>query len=128
MTSSLKLLPSVILKWRKVENLNDILADWVNEDFEKSLFEAVDSYDKQEKERKTRFSVENDLTKLSQQSQSNATKRNTKWVVKLFQGTPKQQQCYSENIKNQVFQNSNKILEAKLRINRRAGKEEYCTI
>ena len=68
------------------ENLDDILADWVNEDFEKSLVEAVDSYDKQEKERKSRFSVENDLTKLLEQSQSNATKRNTKWVVKLFQG------------------------------------------
>ena len=58
------------------ENLDDILADWVNEDFEKSLVEAVDSYDKQEKERKSRFSVENDLTKLLEQSQSNATKWN----------------------------------------------------
>ena len=64
------------------ENLDDILADWVNEDFEKSLVEAVDSYDKQEKERKSRFSVENDLTKLLEQSHSNATKRNTKWVVR----------------------------------------------
>ena len=54
------------------ENLDDILADWVNEDFEKSLVEVVDSYDKQEKERKSRFSVENDLTKLLKQSQSNA--------------------------------------------------------
>ena len=61
------------------------LADWKNEDLEKSLVQAVDSYDKQE-EKKTRFSVENDLTKLLEQSQSNATKRNTKWVVKLFQG------------------------------------------
>ena len=34
------------------ENLDDILADRVNEDFEKSFVEAVDSYDKQEKERK----------------------------------------------------------------------------
>ena len=58
----------------------------MNEDFEKSLVEAVDSYNKQEKERKSRFSVENDLTKLLEQSQSNATKRNPKWVVKLFQG------------------------------------------
>ncbi|CAH3154784.1 unnamed protein product [Pocillopora meandrina] len=64
------------------ENLDDILADWVNEDFEKSLVEAVDSYDKQEKERKSRFSVENNLTKLLEQSQSNTTKRNTKWVKK----------------------------------------------
>ena len=51
------------------------LADWENEDLEKSLVEAVDSYDKQEDERKTRFSVENDLTKLLEQSQTNATKR-----------------------------------------------------
>ena len=29
--------------------------------------------------------------------------------------------------KNQVFQNSNKILDAKLRINRRAGKEIFNT-
>ncbi|CAH3141141.1 unnamed protein product, partial [Pocillopora meandrina] len=71
------------------ENLDGILADWVNEDFEKSLVEAVESYDKQEKERKSRFSVENDLTKLLEQSQSNATKRNTKWVVKLFQVGPR---------------------------------------
>ena len=68
------------------ENLDDILADWVNEDFEKSLVEAVDSYDKQEKEGKSRLSVENDFTKLLEQPQSNATKRNTKWVIKLFQG------------------------------------------
>ena len=55
------------------------LVDWENEDLEKSLAETVDSYDKQEEEKKkTRFSVENDLTKLLEQSQSNATKRNTK--------------------------------------------------
>ena len=83
MTSSLKVLPSVFLKMAEsFENL----ADWKNEELEKSLAEAVDSYDKQEEEKKTRFSVENDLTKLLEQSQSNATKRNTKWVVKLFQG------------------------------------------
>ena len=45
------------------ENLDDILPDWVNEDLEKSLAEAVDSYVKQEKERKTRFSFENDFDK-----------------------------------------------------------------
>ena len=60
------------------ENLDDNLADWVNDDFEKSLVEAEDSYDKQEKERKTRFSVENELKKLLEQLQSNETKRNTK--------------------------------------------------
>ena len=42
------------------------LADWENEDLEKSLAEAVDSYDKQEEEKKkTRFSVENDLTRIA---------------------------------------------------------------
>ena len=46
------------------------LADWENEDLEKSLAEAVDSYDKQKEEKKTRFYVENDLTKLLEQSQS----------------------------------------------------------
>ena len=75
MTSSLRLLPPVFLKMAEsFENL----VDWENEDLEKSLAETVDSYDKQEGEKKTRFSVENDLTKLLEQSQSNATKRNTK--------------------------------------------------
>ena len=46
----------------------------------------MDSYDKQEEEKKHVSLFENDLTKLFEQSQSNATKRNTKWVVKLFQG------------------------------------------
>ena len=48
-------------------NLNDILADWVNEDLEKSLVEDMDSYVIQDKERRTRFSVENDSTKLLEQ-------------------------------------------------------------
>ena len=77
------------------------LADWENEDLEKSLAEAVDSYDKQEEEKKTRFSVENDLTKLLEQSQSNATKRNAKWVVKLFQG--KKPLLFFETIRNHCF-------------------------
>ena len=38
------------------------LADWENEDLEKGLAEAVDSYDKMEEEKKTRFSVKNDKT------------------------------------------------------------------
>ena len=46
------------------------LADWENEDLEKSFAEAVDSYDKEEEEEKTRFYVVNDLTKLLEQSQS----------------------------------------------------------
>ena len=49
MTSSLKVLPSVFLKMAEsFENL----AGWKNEDFEKSLAEAVDSYDKQEEGKK----------------------------------------------------------------------------
>ena len=69
------------------ENLDDILSDWANEDLVKSLAEAVDSYVKQEEERKTRFSVANNLTKILEQSrQSSATKRNSKWIMKSFQG------------------------------------------
>ena len=102
------------------KSLDDILADWVNEDFEKSLVEAVDSYDKQEKERKSRFSVENDLTKLLEQSQSNATKRNTKWVVKLFQGK-KPLLCFEINELNKqklseidLFEKKNSFLNVKI--------------
>jgi len=39
------------------ENLDDILPDWGNEDLEKRLAEAVDSYVKQGEERKSCFSV-----------------------------------------------------------------------
>ena len=39
--------------FKMAKSLDDILADWVNEDFEKILVEAVVSYDKQEKERKS---------------------------------------------------------------------------
>ena len=41
------------------------LADWENEDLEESAGEAVNSYDKQEEEKETRFSVKNDLTRLA---------------------------------------------------------------
>ncbi|RMX59066.1 hypothetical protein pdam_00009972 [Pocillopora damicornis] len=94
---------------KSFENLDDILADWVNEDFEKSLVEAVESYDKQEKERKSRFSVKNDLTKLLEQSQSNATKRNTKWVVKLFQAW-----CQERNITTPLLKMNSKELDQNL--------------
>ena len=67
------------------ETLENILPDWANEEIEITLVEAVDKFQK-EKEEKTRFYVENDLEKILEQSQSLATKRNTKWVVKLFQG------------------------------------------
>ena len=94
------------------ENLDDILPDWANEDLEKSLAEAVDSYVKQEEERKSRFSVENDLTKLLEQSQSNATKRNTKWVVKLFQGK-KPLLCFEFNELNKQKLSENDLFERK---------------
>lgn len=67
------------------ETLENILPDWANEEIEITLVEAVDKFQKEEEE-KTRFYVENDLEKILEQSQSLATKRNTKWVVKLFQG------------------------------------------
>ena len=67
------------------ETLENILSDWANEEIEITLVGAVDKFQKKEKE-KTRFYVENDLEKILEQSQSLATKRNTKWVVKLFQG------------------------------------------
>ena len=102
------------------ENLDDNLADWVNDDFEKSLVEAEDSYDKQEKERKTRFSVENELKKLLEQSQSNETKRNTKWVVKLFQDK-KPLLCFEINEVNKqklseidLFKKKNSFLNVKI--------------
>ena len=54
MTSLLRLLPSVFLKMAEsFENL----ADWEREDLEKSLAEAVDSYDKQEEEEKKHVSM-----------------------------------------------------------------------
>ena len=67
------------------ENLEDILPEWAKKDIEESLAEAVDMCEKEE-EQKTRFPVENELEIILEKSQSVATKRNTKWVVKLFQG------------------------------------------
>ena len=67
------------------ENLEDVLPDWTQDDIEESLAEKVNLYEKQE-ERKKRFFVEDNLENLLEKSQSIATKRNTKWVVKLFQG------------------------------------------
>ena len=54
MTSSLRLLPSVFV--RMAESFEN-LADWESEDLEKSLAEAVDSYDKQEEEKKKHVSM-----------------------------------------------------------------------
>ena len=75
------------------ETLENILPDWANEEIEITLIEAVAKFQKEEEE-KTRFYVENDLEKILEQSQSLATKRNTKWVVKLFQGN-KQFFCFA---------------------------------
>ena len=75
------------------ETLENILPDWANEEIEITLVEAVDKFQKEEEE-KTLFYVENDLEKILEQSQSLTTKRNTKWVVKLFQGN-KQFFCFA---------------------------------
>lgn len=61
------------------ENLEDVLTDWKQDDMGESLVQAVSLYEKEE-EPKKRFFVQDNLEK----SQSIATKRNTKWVVKLF--------------------------------------------
>lgn len=71
----------VFLMVESFENLEVILPDCVNENIKQSLAEAVDDYEKKEKKR---FTEETDLEKLLEVSQSIA-KRNTKWVVKLFQ-------------------------------------------
>ena len=75
------------------ETLENILPDLANKEIEITLVEAVYKFQKEEEE-KTRFYVENDLEKILEQSQSLATKRNTKWVVKLFQGN-KQFFCFA---------------------------------
>ena len=75
------------------ETLENILPDWANEEIEITLVEAVNKFQK-EGEEKTRFYVENDLEKILEQSQSLATKRSTKWVVKIFQGN-KQFFCFA---------------------------------
>ena len=75
------------------ETLENILPDLANKEIEITLVEAVYKFQKEEEE-KTRFHVENDLQKILEQSQSLTTKRNTKWVVKLFQGN-KQFFCFA---------------------------------
>lgn len=61
-------------------NSEDVLTDWAKDDIEESLAQAVTLYEKQE-EPKTRFFVEDNLQNILEQSQSNATKTNTKWVA-----------------------------------------------
>ena len=67
------------------ENFEGVLPDWTEDEAEESLAQAVNFYEKQE-ERKKCFFVEDNLENILEQSQSSATKRNTKWVVKVFQG------------------------------------------
>ena len=67
------------------ENLEDVLPDWTEDGTEESLAQAVNLYEKQE-EGKKRFFVEDNLENILEKSQSIATKRNIKWVVKVFQG------------------------------------------
>ena len=66
------------------ENLEDSLPDWLKDDIEEGLAQAV-TLDKKQEEQKSCFFVEDNLENILEQSQSVATKRNTKWVVKLFQ-------------------------------------------
>ena len=67
------------------ENLEDVLPDcWTEDDTEESLPQALNLYEKQG--RKKLFFVEDNLENILEKSQSSATKRNTKWVVKVFQG------------------------------------------
>ena len=67
------------------ENLEEVLPYWKQNDMEESLVQAVGLYEKEEEPKKS-FFVEDNLENLLEKSQSIATKRNTKWVVKLFQG------------------------------------------
>ena len=69
-----------------LENVGDISPDLAIEDVGESVAEVENSSERQGEERKARFFVEKDLESILEQSQSNGTKRNTKWVVKLFQG------------------------------------------
>ena len=88
------------------ETLENISPDWANEEIEITLVEVVDKFQKEEEE-KTRFYVENDLEKILEQSQSLATKRNTKWVVKLFQGN---KQFFASHISNTKSRNLKKLI------------------
>lgn len=88
MTSSLRSLLLAFLqsKWRRLSKIKGIfLPDWTKEVLEGSLVEAVTMYEKQEK-RKTRFTVENDLQNILQQS---------KWVVNVFQGINTTVLCFA---------------------------------
>ena len=73
------------------ENLDRLIPEWANKDIGTSLAEVVDQYEKEKTATKSRFAdIENkELHKILEDSQSIATKRNTKWVVTLFEGKQK---------------------------------------
>jgi len=54
-----------LLENRRIDDviIADIFPDWAKENVEKSLVKAVNRYEKQEEERKTRFFQENDSEK-----------------------------------------------------------------
>ena len=68
------------------ENLDNILCDWVKDEVQKSLAEAVNRYEKK-KEKAVSF-LEIDQEKILEHlsRQSSKTKPNTKFVLKLLQG------------------------------------------
>lgn len=70
------------------ENFEEFIPKWAYEDIEQSLVEAVDQYEEEENEKKSRFAnVKNgELEEILVQAQSTATRRNTKWVVNVFEG------------------------------------------
>jgi len=83
-----KFFPRFFFKFKMAdisEHVEDVLPDWSNDGIEETLAQAVTLYEKEE-EQETRFFVEDNLENILERSQSVATKRNTKWVVKLFQG------------------------------------------
>lgn len=84
-----------------LENAGNVLPDWANEDEGTSHTEIENRCEEQGKEKKVRFFVEKDLESILEQSQSSGTKRNTKWVVKLFQG--KKFCLYLTNLLSKLF-------------------------
>lgn len=72
------------------EKYSQLMPEWANESLEEELVKAVDEYEAEQKKenRKSRFvRVQNSqLSQIIEQSQSSATKRNTKWVINIFEG------------------------------------------
>ena len=68
----------------------EFLPECLNEGIEEELVKAVNNWEEQQskKKAKSRFAnVRNsELSEILEKSQSAATKKNTKWVVNLFEG------------------------------------------